>query len=83
MVPGKNAGELNELQLLAVQLHDDLRAPMLVDEREFLVKGSLLDLAHASIFTVCRAGRRAISLNVMLQIINRRLRVNRRCRARR
>src|SRR2546426_6678865 len=37
-VPRKNSGELHELEFLAVQLCNDFRSPMFVDQSELLVQ---------------------------------------------
>jgi len=42
MMPREDAGELDELQFLAVQLGHDLGPPMLVKERELFGEGSFV-----------------------------------------
>ena len=40
MVPRKHSGELHQFEFLAVQLRNDLRSPMLVNQGELFVQGS-------------------------------------------
>src|SRR6266480_329968 len=45
MVPGERAFELHQLQILAVQLSDDARIPVVIEQRELLRE---IDFVHSS-----------------------------------
>src|SRR5213594_2534579 len=42
MVPGKDSGQLHQFHFLAVQLRNDLRSPVLVNQRKLLFQGAFV-----------------------------------------
>jgi hypothetical protein len=46
MVPGELAAHLDDLDVLPVEGGDDLRAPVLVEEGEFFIKGYAVHMFH-------------------------------------